>query len=80
MPKEFAVGVQMKVFDAKGTMKFDSKAFRIVVPEKPGNPTIPFAAQVPLTDIEPGVYKLELTAVDTANNTFVRTANFAIQP
>jgi VWFA-related protein len=80
IPKEFAVGVQMKVFDAKGTMKFDSKAFRIQVPEKPGNPTIPFAAQVPLTDIEPGVYKLELTAVDTANNTFVRTANFQIQP
>jgi VWFA-related protein len=78
-PKETAVGLQIRVFDDKGVVKSDSGGFRIPVPEKGGNPVIPFAAQIPVSTLEPGSYKVVLLAVDNANNKVERTANFVMQ-
>lgn len=78
-PKGLAVGLQIRVFDAKGAAKSDSGGFRIPVPEKGGNPQIPFAAQVPVASLEPGMYKVEVTSVDSLKNTFVRTGIFEVQ-
>lgn len=80
VPKTLAIALQLRVFDAKGAMKSDSGGFRIPTPEKGGNPAIPFAGQVPIATLEPGSYKVELTAVDSANNKIARTAAFEIQP
>jgi hypothetical protein len=77
--KELMMGVQMRVFDAAGKMTFDSKAFRIPVPEKPGNPMVPFAGLIPVKDLAPGQYKLEFIAVDSKQNKAQRTANFEIK-
>jgi VWFA-related protein len=79
LPKNLAVALQVKVFDAKAAMKFDTGLFRIDVPTKGGNPTIPMAAQIPLATLEAGTYKLELTAVDSANNKTTREASFEVQ-
>jgi len=78
-PKGLAVGLQIRVFDAKAATKSDSGGFRIPVPEKGGNPQIPFAAQIPVASLEPGMYKVEVTAVDSLKNTFVRTGIFEVQ-
>jgi len=78
-PKGLAVGLQIRVFDAKGAAKSDSGGFRIPVPEKGGNPQIPFAAQIPVATLEPGMYKVEVSAVDSLKNTFVRTGIFEVQ-
>jgi len=78
-PKDLAVGLQIRVFDAKGAVKSDSGGFRIPVPDKGGNPQIPFAAQIPLATLDPGVYKVEVSSVDSLKNTFVRTAVFEVQ-
>jgi VWFA-related protein len=78
-PKDLAVGLQIRVFDAKGAAKSDSGGFRIPVPEKGGNPQIPFAAQIPVATLDPGLYKVEVSAVDSLKNTFVRTAIFEVQ-
>jgi hypothetical protein len=78
-PKTLAIGLQLRVLDAKGAVKSDSGGFRVPLPEKGGNPAIPFAGQIPVATLEPGMYKVELTAVDSANNTFQRTANFEVQ-
>ena len=78
-PKGLAVGLQIRVFDAKGAMKSDSQGFRIPVPEKGGNPQITWAAQIPVAALDPGMYKVEVTAVDSLKNTFVRTAIFEMQ-
>ena len=80
VPKTLAIALQLRVFDAKGAMKSDSGGFRIPTPEKGGNPAIPFAGQVPIAALEPGSYKVELTAVDSANNKIARTAMFEVQP
>lgn len=77
--KGLAVGLQIRVFDAKGAVKSDSGGFRIPVPEKGGNPQLPFASQIPVATLDPGVYKLEVTSVDSLKNTFVRTALFEVQ-
>jgi len=78
-PKETAVGIQIRVFDDKGVVKSDSGGFRIPIPDKGGNPAIPFAAQIPVSTLEPGSYKVVLAAVDNANNKVERTANFVMQ-
>ncbi|MGA3190567.1 MAG: hypothetical protein ABSF22_25970, partial [Bryobacteraceae bacterium] len=79
LPKGLAVGLQIRVTDAKGATKSDSGGFRIPVPEKGGNPAIPFAAKIPVATLDPGSYKVEVVAVDSANNKFSRTANFEVQ-
>jgi hypothetical protein len=79
VPKTLAVALQLRVFDAKGAMMSDSGGFRIPTPERSGNPAIPFAGQIPVAKLEPGMYKVELTAVDNANNKVARTANFEVQ-
>lgn len=79
VPKDLMIGIQMRIYDAKGAVKFDSGGFRIPVPDKPGNPAVPFAAMIPTKDFAPGAYKLELTAVDSVQNKFARTASFEIQ-
>ena len=78
-PKGLAIGLQIRVFDAKGAVKSDSGGFRIPVPEKGGNPQIPFAAQIPVATLDQGLYKVEVTSVDSLKSTFVRTAIFEVQ-
>jgi hypothetical protein len=78
-PKDVLVGVQMRLYDAKGAMKFDTGGMRVPVPVAGGNPVIPFAELLPIGALEPGAYKVELTAMDNAKNNFVRSANFEIQ-
>jgi VWFA-related protein len=80
LPKNLAIGLQLRVFDSKGAVKFDTGGFRINMPEKGGNPAIPFAAQLPIGNLEPGTYKAEMTAFDTGNKKAVRTATFEVQP
>jgi VWFA-related protein len=77
--KEVAVGLQLRVFDAKNVMKSDSGGIRIPLPEKGGSPVIPFAALIPISTLEPGPYKVVLDAIDNANNKSQRIANFQVQ-
>jgi VWFA-related protein len=79
VPKDTAVALQIRVLDDKGAVKSDSGGFRIPLPEKGGNPAIPFAAQIPVAALEPGTYKVVLGAVDNANNKVERTVTFEMQ-
>ncbi len=79
LPKGLAIAIQIRVFDAKGVVKSDSGAFRLPLPEKGGNPALPFAAQVPVAKLDPGSYKVVVSAVDSANNKFSRGADFEVQ-
>ena len=72
--KGLVVGVQVRAFDAEGTVKFDSGGLRVGIPESGGNPSIPFAAAIPAGTLEAGTYKVEVTAMDSLTNKFQRTA------
>lgn len=76
--KPVALALQVKVLDTTGQVKQDSGAFRIKVPDQGGSPTVPFGGVVPVTGLAPGAYKLEITAVNDANETVRRTADFEI--
>jgi VWFA-related protein len=78
VPKDLAVAIQIRVLDTKGTVLTDSGVFKIPVPDKGGNPTIPWANQVPIAKLTPGSYKVELLAIDSANNKTGRASTFEI--
>jgi hypothetical protein len=68
------------VLDSKtGTQKSDSGLFRIELPTKTTNTALPLAMQVPFESLTPGVYNLELNALDSAGGKSKRVTAFEIQ-
>jgi hypothetical protein len=46
---------------------------------KPGNPMIPVGVQIPVKQLDPGAYRVEMRALDSAgNSTKMRTADFTV--
>lgn len=46
---------------------------------KPGNPMIPVGVQIPISQLEPGAYRVEMRALDSVGNTTkMRTADFSV--
>jgi VWFA-related protein len=73
------VGIQMMVVDRKtGEKKIDSGGPAADV--KAGSALVPLGLRLPVADLPPGSYRLELKAVDSAGNTSQpRTADFEVQ-
>jgi hypothetical protein len=45
---------------------------------RPGNPVVAAALRLPLADLKPGAYRVELKALDSTGNFATRTADFEI--
>lgn len=75
------VGVEMKVFDAKsGQSKFDTGLATAASFMQKGNPVIPVALKLPVNTLDPGSYRIELSAVDSAGNKCApRSAEFQVE-
>ncbi len=74
------MGFRMRVLDKKtGEQKTDTGLMRLDPPPAVGNPVVPFGAKMPVSGLPPGSYEIEVTAVDEANHTAQRTADFEIQ-
>jgi hypothetical protein len=74
------VAIQMRILDRKsGEQKVDTGLLRLDLPNTPGNPVIPVAERLPVDGLTPGSYQLELTALDTANKSSKRVADFELQ-
>ena len=73
------VGIQMSVVDRKtGEKKIDSGG--PAADTKPGNALVPLGLRLPVADLPPGSYRLELKAVDSAGNVSQpRTADFEVE-
>jgi hypothetical protein len=79
-PTEIAVALQILILDPKtNAAKADTGMFRIPMPEKPGNPVIPYAAKIPSEAIEPGSYVLQVKGFDSANKSVSRTMPILVQ-
>jgi hypothetical protein len=75
-----AVGIQVRVLDRKGgTQISDSGVMRLNLPEEEARPVIPVANRLPLASLSPGSYVLELRALDSADNIFIRTVDFEVE-
>lgn len=60
-------------------MKHDSGVMRLDAPTNPGDPVIPLALKIPIQGLASGLYTLELTAADTADQLARRTVDFEIR-
>ncbi len=75
-----AVAIQFRVLDRKsGTEKFDTGLMRVDIPEKTDNPMIPLGQRMPVKDLAPGQYVLELQAMNNAGAMVKRTADFDLE-
>jgi len=80
IPKDLAIALQVLVLtQATGEQKFDSGLFRIPVPEKGGNPAVPVGAQIPVSTLAPGAYRMVVTAMDSKGQTSKRWTDFAVE-
>jgi len=52
---------------------------QVGMPERGGNPSVPFAVAIPAATLAPGTYKVEMTAMDTLHNKFQRTATIDLR-
>ena len=78
-PNPPKVGVQMAIVDRKtGEKKIESGG--AAADAKVGSPLVPLGLKLPVADLPPGSYRLELKGVDSAGNvTQPRTADFEVQ-
>jgi hypothetical protein len=78
-PNPPKVGVKMTVVDRKtGEKKIDSGG--MAADAKAGSPLVPLGLKLPVAELAPGSYRLELKAVDSAGNVSQpRTADFEVQ-
>ncbi len=74
------VAIQIRVLDRKtGEQKEDTGILRLDLPKDSGNPVIRLAERVPADKLTPGVYSLELTAMDNSGKTAKRVADFEMK-
>ena len=74
------LGVQLKVLDRKGgPPKVDSGGVDVANFIRKGNPVVPIGLKVPVSGLAPGAYRLEVTAMDGAGRSMVRSADFDVQ-
>jgi hypothetical protein len=73
------VGVRVRVLDrATGQPKQDTGVRLVGNYEKSGNPTIPIVSPLPVANLPPGAYRLEVSAIRETGDPVVRTTDFDI--
>lgn len=74
------VGVELRVLDRKtNEAKQDTGMVSAGIFAKAGNPVIPVGLKLPIADLAPGSYRAEVKAVDSANSSAMRTADFEVE-
>ena len=78
---DFRIALDMRVVDKKtGQRKVDSGFIPLAPYIKPGNPMIPVALRLPLENLDPGSYRAEFQAKDTAGNvSMLRSTDFEVR-
>jgi hypothetical protein len=78
--KPAEVGFALKVIDQKtGEQKIDSGNQPLKQFVRTGNPVVPFILRLPVKDLAPGSYRLEVTGLDTAGKSMARSVDFEVE-
>jgi hypothetical protein len=71
--------VQINILDARTSdLKRDGGHAPLTGFIKDGSPVVPTGLRLPIEDLPPGQYKVELRAVDSTGSFAIRTADFEI--
>ena len=74
------VGVQLRLLDRKTqAVKLDSGLGSVTANIRPGNPVIPVGLKVPLDQLSPGAYRVEVTAKDSLGGSKTRVTDFDVE-
>ena len=74
------IGIQLRLFDRKTQQpKDDSGMFSVNNQIRAGNPVIAIGLKLPIDKLAPGAYRAEVKAMDSLNNTKVKTVDFDIE-
>ena len=73
------LGVQMLIKDKDGAVKLDSGMVEVTNYLRKGNPTVPVALKVPVDQLQPGSYRMELVAADTLGKKSNRVTNLTVE-
>jgi VWFA-related protein len=75
------VGIELKVVDRKsGQSKFDTGLSTAASFMQKGNPVIALGLKLPVNTLDPGSYRVELSAIDSAGNKCTpRSADFEVE-
>jgi hypothetical protein len=74
------VGVQLRLWDRKtGEQKVDSGVVEVASFIRAGNPVIAVGLKLPVSALTAGSYRAELTALDSAGKSVVRSTDFEIE-
>jgi hypothetical protein len=76
-----AVGVQLRILDAKsGQEKINTGVMSIAKMVTTGNPVVPVGMKLPITDLAPGSYRIELKGMDAVGrSTSLRDADIIVE-
>ena len=75
-----AVGIRMELLDPQtGTVKKDLGLTRLRLPPVKGSPVVPIAMVLPVDQVDPGSYRLRITALDAKSQGAVRTIDFDLE-
>ena len=79
-PNPPKIGVEMKIVDEKtGRAPIDAGITNTEKLIQAGNPVVPFGLKVPVDKLDPGNYRLELRAIDSAGNSSpIRATEFVV--
>lgn len=79
--KEYpAMGVQMILIDGKtGKMAKDFGITRLASGGQPGNPAVPMGLKIPIAELAPGPYRIEVKALDSTGAEFTRSVGLEIE-
>ena len=69
----------MCLLDKDGAEKLNSGMVEVTNYIRKGNPTVPIALKVPLDQLQPGTYRLELTAADTLGKKATRATTLTVE-
>jgi hypothetical protein len=72
------VGVQLRILDAKGEQKMDSGLVEMTRYAQAGHPVVPIGLRIPLDQLTPGNYKLEVVGRDEKGGAAGRTVDFQV--
>jgi hypothetical protein len=74
------VGAQMRILDrASGEAKMDSGGVDVTKFLKAGSPVAPVGLKVPIDQLAPGAYKVEVKVMDSAGRSWTRTTEMDLQ-
>ena len=73
------LGIQMVILDKDGAEKLNSGMVAATNYIRKGNPTAPIALKVPVDQLPPGTYRMELIAADSLGKKAARTTTLTVE-